>query len=776
MGREPRSIGGLHERAPHNLPAPVASVIGRDADRKQLHALLQRWRLVTLVGPGGCGKSTLSLEVARSLVDDYADGVWLADLAALNEPQLIWQSLADALQLEPAASAPVAGSVVGFAGSAHLLLILDNCEHLVDICARVADRLLAACPRVRLLACSQEALNIAGEFSWQVPPLRFPADPAEISPDELPRYSAVELFLSRAQAAGSRFRPSPDNLMAAAEICRRLDGNPLQIELLRYLDDRFQLLTGGRRTAHRRHQTLRGAIDWSYDLLTPDEQAVLRRLAVFTGGFTLEDAEHVCAEETLSRLDVRQLLPRLVAKSMVAIAAESGRCAMLETIRLYAKERLGDNEEGVTLSNRHLERYLQVASEGEYTGPNAAATLRRLEIETGNLRAALAWGLSRRDRRALALAQALSQFWDVRGHLEEGRSWLRQAVAMTPPDSPDHLEGLVTLGWLALRQGDLVAARAKLEQALELQRRLRHRGPASRLYDNLGMLSLFDGDLERAGALFRQSFVTARELGDNGGVSSALFHLALSAYFAGDRAGAERQAVEALALRRLAGEPVGIAYCQGLLASLALDRGDSESARERLDGAMLLMQEWGDRVDAAFGLDLCARLAATDAKPHRALLLASAANGLRLAVGVANLSFWRQTIEPSLAAAAHAIGSREAEVARTRGRSLALDDAVGVARDSRLGEEQSSSGLAELLSPREAEVAELVAEGSTNKEIGQRLFIATRTAETHIQNILNKLGFNSRAQIAAWAVERRLSRLGGLPATADGPGPTYPTT
>src|SRR5262249_13368021 len=224
--------------------------------------------------------------------------------------------------------------------------------------------------------------------------------------------------------------------------------------------------------------------------------------------------------------------------------------AMLETIRLYAKERLEASGEGVKLSDRHLERYVQVASEGEYAGPNAAATLDRLETETGNLQGALAWGLSRRDARALALAMALSQFWDVRGRLEEGRGWLQQALAATTEDRADHLEGLVTLAWLVLRQGDLGAARDTLEQALQLQRRLRHREVAPRLYDNLGMVSLFDGDLEQARAQFRQSFVTATELGDEGGVSSALFHLALSAYFAGDREVAERQAAEALGLRR----------------------------------------------------------------------------------------------------------------------------------------------------------------------------------------------------------------------------------
>ena len=773
VGREPRLSVRPHERAPHNLPAPSTPLIGRDTEREQLHSLLQQWRLVTLVGPGGCGKSALTLEVVRRLLDDYTDGVWLTDLSSLHEPQLIWQSLAAALQLEPPAGTSVADSVIDFASSAHMLVVLDHCEHLVDMCARIADRMLAACPRLRLMACSQEALNIAGEFVWLVTPLLFPSDPARIPADELARYSAVELFVARAQAAGARFQRSPDSLLAAAEICRRLDGIPLAIELaaataagmstselLRYFDDRLELLKSGRRTAHRRHQTLRGAIDWSYELLSHEEQRLFQRLAVFNGGFIREDAEQVCEDEVLSRLDVRQLLPRLVAKSMVAIATESGRYTVLETIRLYAKERLEASGEEVKLSDRHLERYLQIASEGEYTGPNAAATLDRLETETGNLRGALAWGLSRRDPRALTLAMALSQFWDVRGRLEEGRGWLQQAAAATAEDRADHLEGLVTLAWLVLRQGDLRAVRDTLEHALELQRRLHHREVAPRLYDNLGMVSLFDGDLEQASAQFRQSFVTATELGDEPGMSSALFHLALSAYFAGDREAAERQAAEALELRRTVGQPVGVAYCEGLLASLALDRGDSESARELMAGAMLLMAEWGDQVDAAFGLDLCARLAASDGKPRRALLLASAAEGLRLAAGAANLRLWRHINEPALAAAAQAIGPREAEVVRARGTSFTLGDAVRVARDPGLGEEQSSSGLAQLLSAREAEIAELVAEGYSSKEIGRRLFIATRTAETHVQNIFNKLGFSSRAQIAAWVVERRLSHPG----------------
>lgn len=436
----PRSL----ESFSHNLPSQLTSFIGRETEMGEARALLGQSRLLTLTGMGGAGKSRLALQVAADVVDDYPDGVWLIELAPLSDPNLVPQAIASALGLREESDKRLAETLTDTLRPKSLLLILDNCEHLVDACARLADTLLRACPGLRLLATSREALDIGGETLFPLASLSLPSGPALPPADMLRQYESVRLFVDRATAAQPAFRFSAGNAPAVAQVCSRLDGIPLALELaaarvkvlspeqiVSRLDDRFRLLSGGSRTALPRQQTLRALIDWSYDLLSPAEQALLRRLSVFAGGWTLEAAESVCAGEAVEDWEVLDLLSHLVAKSLVAVEPpEDGqvRYRLLENLRQYAGERLAETADAVRLPPRHRDWFLNFAEEAELhlSGPEHAHWLDRLEREHDNFRKALQFCQTQpaEAEAFLRLAGALNRFWSVRSYLSEGRGWL----------------------------------------------------------------------------------------------------------------------------------------------------------------------------------------------------------------------------------------------------------------------------------------------------------------------------------------------------------------
>jgi predicted ATPase len=480
---------------PDNLPLELTSFVGREREKAEVGRLLEDSRLLTLTGPGGSGKTRLALTVASEAKRGFEDGVWLVELAPLSGPDLVPQAVASALGVRESPGTMLADSLAQHLETRGLLLVLDNCEHLIEACASLAETLLRRCPDLRILATSRAALGVAGENLFDVPPLSLPDPRRGSSVGSLPEYEAVRLFVERAGAVRPGFSIAKENALAVAQICYRLDGIPLALELAaarakvlsvvqisQRLDDSFALLTHGGRTAMPHHKTLRAAMDWSYDLLTDREQILLGRLSVFAGGFTLEAVEAVGRGEGVEQAEVVELLASLVDESLVLVMERDGeiRYRLLETVRQYGREKLEESGEAERVLRRHAGFYLALAEGADLMSRDQAAWLERLETEHDNFRAALALSLegggAPSEESVLSgsrMAVALWPFWYTRGYLSEGRWWLENAIEKGGPEtSPTKAAALTGAGYIALFQGDYRAARAFLDRGLALYREL----------------------------------------------------------------------------------------------------------------------------------------------------------------------------------------------------------------------------------------------------------------------------------------------------------------
>ena len=541
------------EATPNNLPLQVTSFIGRDKELAELQRLLTRTRLLTLTGSGGCGKTRLGLQLAADTLERFPDGAWLVELAPLADPDLVPQTVASVLGLKGEPGKPIVQSLTEHLKDKRLLLMLDNCEHLLDGCATLVGTLVGLCPLVTVLASSREALGIAGEQAYRVPSLALP-DPSRVdSQESVAGFEAVQLFTDRARLARPDFQVTRQNASALASICHRLDGIPLAIELAaarvrslsvdeinRKLDQRFQLLTGGSRTALPRQQTLRSLIDWSYDLLSDREGRLLQRLSVFVGGWTLEAAEQVCADDDVADHEVLDLLTSLCDKSLVLVEQndEGYRYRLLETVRQYARERLLTSGGGESVRARHRDCFLALAeaTHAKLKGPEQAKWLRQLEAEHENLRASLEWSLADAGLNAgLRLCGALQYFWIMRGHFSEGRRWCERILANAGDErTPERANALNAAGLLAYRQDDFAAAHTLLEESLAIRRQVGDRKSIGVAAGNLGMVAVDEGDLAAARALHEESLAIARELGNRNGVLASLANLGIVSYELGD--------------------------------------------------------------------------------------------------------------------------------------------------------------------------------------------------------------------------------------------------
>jgi predicted ATPase len=431
----------------HNLPIQLTSFIGRTREIAEVKRLLSTARLVTLTGAGGAGKTRLALQAVADMVESHPDGVWLAEFAPIADPALVSKTVASALNVPEQPGRDLTETLVDALQPKALLLILDNCEHLLAGCSDLAAALLRKCRQVRILATSREALGVTGETLWRVPSLSMPENIHRLPrPEELVLYEAVRLFVDRAAATTPGFTITSENASAVALVCQRLDGIPLAIELAAArvkalavhqiaarLADQFRLLTGGSRTALPRQQTLRGAMDWSHDLLSGTERILLRRLSAFSGGWGLEAAEFVCAGEGVEATVILDLLTSLVDKSLVLAETQHSevRFRLLEIVRQYSRDRLEESGEAREARSRHLGWHLRLAEEAAplLRGPHERIWLERLETEHGNLRSALEWNRRETDtERGLRLAAALRRFWEMHGHFTEGRRWLEDLV------------------------------------------------------------------------------------------------------------------------------------------------------------------------------------------------------------------------------------------------------------------------------------------------------------------------------------------------------------
>ena len=613
----------------NNLPVQWTSFIGREKEIEEVKNLLAGTHLLTLTGSGGCGKTRLALQVAADLVEDYSDGVWLAELAALSEPKLVVQAVATALGLRDEPGRTLLRTVTDYLLSKSTLLVLDNCEHLLPACAELTETLLNHCPHLRILTTSREGLRIGGEQVYRVPSLPAP-DLASLPTEENERAAlvsesdAVRLFVERTRLQRPEFVLTSQNASGVASVCSRLDGIPLAIELAAArvrvlsveeidagLEDRFELLTGGSRTALPRQQTLRAALDWSYDLLTEQERLLLSRLSVFAGGWTLKAARKVCGDRSLPVGSVLDVLSGLVDKSLVAAETQGGssRYRLLETVRQYGRERLAQTGDESAIRGRHREYYLELAEEIEprLTGPEQAEWLLRLEAEHDNLRVALGWCQAEQDgaEAGLRLAGALWLFWDVRGYLGMGREYLGEALAREGALGRAALraKALNAAGGLAFEQGDYSSARVLFEESLSLCRELGDKPGIASTLGNLGIVASDQGDYRSARVLFEESLSLCRELGDKPGTARSLNNVGIVAFEQGDYRSARVLFEESLLIKRELGNKRGIASTLGNLGNVAYCQGDYSSARALMEESLSIQRELGDKQGIAWSLN-----------------------------------------------------------------------------------------------------------------------------------------------------------------------------
>jgi predicted ATPase/DNA-binding CsgD family transcriptional regulator len=769
--------GWRQPNTPNNLPLQLSSFIGRGREVAEIGTLLSDHRLLTLTGPGGSGKTRLALAVASEVVDDFRDGVRLVELASLSDPDLVAQAVAQALGVREAPGRPLMGALLEHLEGRKVLLVLDNCEHLIDASATLADTLLRACPQVRILATSREALNIVGERTWPVPPLSSPASHGLPPFEELRSYEAIRLFVERAKAIVPTFELTEKNAPAVARVCRTLDGMPLAIELAAArvrvlsveqissrLEKSFALLAGGGRNTLPRQRTLRAAIGWSYELLGEEERILLRRLSVFAGGFILEAAEEVCSGWGIEPEELLELLSHLVDKSLVMVAEqdEEARYRLLETVRQYGREKLEDSGEEPHVRRRHAQFFLELAErvEPKINGKDREFWLGRLEVEHDNLRAALAWSREEAEgETALRLSGALSWFWYHREYWSEWRGWLDGALAIRESVGgarwiAARAKALSGGGFLAWMQGDQDTARTQLEESVALWREV---GDKQGLAQALRFLSgSFEsrGDYAAARPLAEESVELFREGEDRFGLGITLSRLGITALAQGDHAAARAALEEGVTICREIDDDWALALALRNLGIGAVREGDHEEAVARLAESLIVLQETGNPLYMQ-NLELLAAAISMQGNHRRAASLFGAADALREAVGAFVLPLYRAEYDRGVAAARAGLTEATFNAAWSKGQAMTPEQAVEYA----LGKQEAASASPKntaLLSTREAEVLVLVAEGLTDPQVAERLYLSPRTVGQHLRSIYRKLGVPSRAAAAREALQRGL--------------------
>jgi predicted ATPase/DNA-binding CsgD family transcriptional regulator len=747
---------------PGNLPAEATSFVGRRRELAEVRAKLTGARLVSLVGPGGVGKTRLAVRAATDLARGFPAGAWLVELADIREPALVGNTVMAALDLRDQAGTEPVALLASYLRDKRLLLVVDNCEHLLDAAGRLLAEIMRAAPGVRVIATSREPLSVPGEHVVPVPCLDLPgADPA-VPLARLRQNEAVALFVDRAAAATGGFELTGVNQSAVVELCRRLDGLPLAIELaavrtrvlsvrqiLDRLTDRFGLLTGGGRTALPRHQTLRTTIDWSHDLLTADEQAVLRRLGVFAGRFTLDDVESVCTGDGVPPEQALDVLSSLVDKSLV-LKEDAGDVAcyrLHETMREYAGLKLREAGEAEVVELRCDEYYRNRCQRSvAQTRYRLDEWLAWMELEIDNVRAVLRRCLAQKEsQRGLDLASSIGWYWITRA-TGEGIRWFDELFASRSGDLQAHPLAQFLRGFLAVLQTDPGPAAPVLEAAAAAAGRAGYHSLQSQ---SLSMASIgrhLTGDRTAARRLLAEAHALATGLDDFPATIAVLQARALAGLHDGDLVGVRAAATEGVHRSREVGDLYALEMMLLNLGCAALIGGDLDEVRPRCTEALHIARRIDDRVAQYCLLDVLGCHAAASGQPRLAARLLGAAETARASVGARVLPY----LVPLVSGATGSLTGHQEFAA---GRRLSRADAIALA----LGEAPANAaapGTASPLRKRETEVARLVADGLSNKQIAARLLISEHTVDSHIRGILNKLGFGSRAQIAAWMAAR----------------------
>ncbi len=681
---------------PNNLPRQLTSFIGREKEIAEVKRLLSITCLLTIIGAGGAGKTRLAVQVAADVAEQYPDGVWLVELASLSDPALVPAAVAAAVGIRDQAGRGLPLVLSEYLQSRHVLLVVDNCEHLIKACASLVDTLVRSCPHIRVLATSREALSITGETAWRVPSLPVP-DPAHLpSVGELNGVAAVRLFVDRAATVAPGFVLTSQNARAIVQTCSRLDGMPLAIELAAArtkvltpqeiaarLDDRFRLLVGPSRASVPRQQTLRAVMDWSYDLLSAPEQAVLRRFSVFSGGATLQAAEVVCAGEGVEPSNILDLLAQLVDKSLVLTEAHDGttRYRLLETTRQFGLDRLEDTGETSTVFGRHLNWYVRLAEDANARmwGPDLPAWLTRLDAEYDNFRGALAWrGIDDSEATGRArIVWALSYFWFLRGHWTEARRWAAAALNerhLVPRSM--HPKLLVVASAFASQQGDVDAGLQMANEGLAIHEEFEDVSVRSWLlfYKSLALGRL--GTNAAAAAAYEETIRVAQTAGPMTIACAAHVNLAACAAAMGEHDRAKAIDERALAYARDVADPCLIAFALYGDAQRAKMRGDlrdaTKSYRESLTQVRPIKHQLGISV-CLIGL---ADIACASVDYARAARLLGAADNINRIVGISLIPRVQADYERGVLAARTAMGADAFETAHAEGRSMALEQAI----------------------------------------------------------------------------------------------------
>jgi predicted ATPase/DNA-binding CsgD family transcriptional regulator len=784
--------GATSGEAPRGtLPIELTSFVGRRRELAEAEALLGMARLLTITGPGGCGKTRLALRMAADLAAGFSGGACFVGLASLTDADLVPQTLAQVLGVRETPNLSLPEALKKRLEVDETLLLMDNCEHLVEGCAGLADALLRSCPNLKILATSREALGVSGEVVWAVPPLSVPDDGAATSPEALLRHDAARLFVERAKSVAPAFALTKQNTPALAHLCRRLDGMPLAIELAaarmrvmsvnqiaERLDDRFRLLATHSRTTVSRHKTLRATMDWSHDLLADNERVLFRRLSVFAGGFTLEAAEQVCAGEGIERDDVLDLLSRLVDKSLVVVEERSGeaRYRLLETVRQYGWEKLEESGEAEVVRRQHASFFLTWAEEMEpKIEPNINITdrrlwLERLEIEHDNLRAALRWAQESSPEMGLRLAVALHWLWYHRGYLSEGRGWYERALLRAPARTATRARALYGAGWIAWAQGDHPVARPRLEESVEIWRELGGGPGLAHALWILGLEMLDRGEPAVARSLTEESVKIFRTIGDQFGIAESLANLGAIVLNQGDHALASSLLEESLAISRKMGDDWMLSLPLRNLGVAAFRRGDHDRAAVLIKESLVLLRELGDKLYTSRSLECLAAVDARRGAYGRAARLFGAGEALREAIG-ASVPFYLVDYDGAVAAARDALGEEALAAAWEQGREMTPEEAVTYALDEpatsqeeedahhppTAGAEAHPEPYPDSLTAREAEVLGLLAAGKTNKQIARELFLSVSTVQRHVANVYAKIGAHGRAEATAYALRKGIA-------------------